>query len=435
MAGVFKNVFGGSEPSALPKVEDDFADFVEAPNPSPVSIVASASTPITAAAGTVGASGVPYTKWYRVWERTSPKDFMQEATIMPFILVILLFHFWGTRKNRRQAREWAKHHAPLLRNEFAVVGFDGIRRSAEASELAAPESILKEKTAQEFATYATGRQNVAFLDVSIQLPKRYNPVTYFMEYVFSFFFESWAPPAERMEAVAYSFDGKEKDLVPVPGGDSSSLKVASSTHDGFVWAVVHKSQMQKFRQDRYDASMTTTKDNAKLPSWVTVMSESAEITDMILTPELIGAIELAGNSLEYLIITDQPLDKPMKIEETTPRKRIQLSLSLPSGHDYASTIPLFTQFVRLTDRLVASAHFRPEVTRKLRNAREEEIKKLRRAEEEEKAEERKLAVEKIKKEERERILRGMTAEEQRKYLERESQKEQRRSMKRYTKKA
>lgn len=124
-----------------------------------------------------------------------------------------------------------------------------------------------------------------------------------------------------------------------------------------------------------------------------------------------------------------------RIEETTPRKRIQLSLNLSAGKGYSSTMPLFVQFLRMTDRLVASAHFRPEVMRKVRGAREEEIRKLRRADEEEKAEERKLAAEKIKKEERERILRGMSAEEQRKYLEREREKEQRRSQKKYTKKA
>lgn len=251
---------------------------------------------------------------------------MQEAMIMPFLILIIAFHVWGTRKNRRKAKAWAQAHVPVLQNEFAVVGFGGVRKqiSAEAveadglakasvsSELVAPESVLKEKSAQEFSSYATGRQNVAFIDISIKLLKRYNPVTFLMEYVLSLFFESWPTPAERFEAVAYAFDGKEKELVPVPAGDTSSLKVNNSTYDGFVWAVVHKNHMRKFRQDRYDASLTFTKDNPKLPNWVTVMSESAEITDTLLTPELIKAVEQAGDLLEYLIISDQPVDKPTK---------------------------------------------------------------------------------------------------------------------------
>ncbi|KAL2856054.1 hypothetical protein BJY01DRAFT_203758 [Aspergillus pseudoustus] len=431
MAGVLKNVFG-SQPSSAALEDGDFADFVKAPEPSPAPIVDSSSTPL----GQTGTSHAPYTKWYRVWERTSPKDFMQEAMVMPIILLIVLFHFWGTRKNRRRAKEWATAHASVLRNEFAVVGFDGIQKSDDAVEITGTDSILKEKSAQEFTAYATGRQNVAFLDVAIKMPKRANPVTYWMDQVFAFFFDSWPAPEETYQATAYTFDGKEKDLVPVPGKDTSSLKVNNSTHDGFIWAIVHKNEMKNFRNDRYDASMTFTKDNAKLPQWVTVMTESAEITDTLLTTELIQAVEQAGNSFKYLIVTDQPTDKPTKIEETAPRKRVQLCLNLASSASgYTSSLLLFNQFLRFPDRLVSLGHFRPEVMRKIRNVREEEIKKLRRIDEQEKAEERKLAAEKLKKEERERTLRGMTAEEQRKYLEREREKEQRRTMKRSTRRA
>jgi hypothetical protein len=40
------------------------------------------------------------------------------------------------------------------------------------------------------------------------------------------------------------------------------------------------------------------------------MTESAEITDALLTPELIKAAELAGDLLEFLIVSDQPIEKP-----------------------------------------------------------------------------------------------------------------------------
>lgn len=109
---------------------------------------------------------------------------------------------------------------------------------------------------------------------------------------------------------------------------------------------------------------------------------------------------------------------------------------LPSSASaYATTLPLFAQFLSFTDKLVAVGHFRAEVSRKIRNTRENETKRLRRVDEEEKAEERKQAAEKAKKEERERALRGMTADEQRKYLDREAQKGQRRSTKKATRKA
>ena len=230
------------------------------------------------------------------------------------MLVLLLCHLWGTRKNRRKAREWAQAHGQALQSEFALVGFDSPRtRSADAvsSELVSAATMLREKSPEEFSSYATGRQNVAFLDVAIKLPKRFNPIIYGMDTIGGFFFDSWAAPTEKVEATVYAFDGREKDLVPVPR-DATPPKVGNSAYDGFIWAVVHKASMRQFRQDRYDASITFTRDNPKLPSWVTVMTESAEITDALLSPELIKAIEQAGQDFEYLIVSDQPLDKPQK---------------------------------------------------------------------------------------------------------------------------
>lgn len=289
------------------------------------------NTPITPqAALPTATSDILYTKWYRVWERTSPQDFYKEAVIIPFILFIVGLHVWGRRTNRRKAKQWLDVHAPVLEQEFALVGFGG-RKPASVDEVQSsglakatissngelPRDLLKEKTAQEFVTYATGRQNVAFVDIKLALFKRYNPVSLFIEIILSFFFESIRSPTERMEATAYAFDGKEKDLVlsytkPDQEATESRGKGLQSTYDGFVWAVVHKDGMRHLRDDRYDLSLTSTKDHAKLPIWATVMSESAEITDLLLTPDLIKAIESAGDALEYLIITDQPLDKPQK---------------------------------------------------------------------------------------------------------------------------
>lgn len=276
------------------------------------------------------ATEVTFTKWYRVWERTSPSDFYQEAVVLPLIIVLVGLHIWGRRKNRRIAKGWLKAHGPALEQEYAVVGFEGrkpptiddvqssgLAKATAADEGVVSDNILKEKTAQEFITYATGRQNVAFLDIKLSLFKRYNPLTLILELVMSFFLESVRAPAERMEATAYAFDGREKDLVPVRSkqdqeSQDSRFKGTQSAYDGFVWAVVHKECMRYLRDDRYDLSLTGTKDHAKLPIWATVMSESAEITDLLLTTDLIKAVESAGDDFEYLIITDQPLDKPIK---------------------------------------------------------------------------------------------------------------------------
>ena len=304
----------------------DFADFAGVPDPSPLSVVPNTvSSPGTSqSAAPTSATLIPYTKWYRVWERTSPRDFYQEAIIIPFIIFICGLHFWGRKKNRRKANQCIKVYGPELEKEYAVVGFSGrktpsiddVQGEGLAKAMAAtadiPPEILKEKTAQEFLSYATGRQNVAFTDLRIMLLKRYNPMTLLVEWLFSFFFESARTPSERLEMTTYTFDGKEKDLVPkAPFGDGS-LKAGQSTYDNFVWAIVHKEEMKYLRDDRYDISLTFTKDHAKLPAWATVMSESSEITEQLLTPDLFKAIEAAGDCFSHLIVTDQPLDKPVK---------------------------------------------------------------------------------------------------------------------------
>ena len=228
-------------------------------------------------------------------------------------------HIWGRRKNRRKAKSWIQAHAPVLDKEFAAVGFKRKQPNkmdeVTAIDLERMGDLLRERTAQKFYTYATGRQNVAFVDINVTLFKRYNPMTLIVETLLSFFFESFSAPAERMEATAYSFDGKEKDLVPVPNSQEqdtldSRVKSTQSSYDTFVWAVVHKERMKQLRDERYDLSLTMTKDHAKLPTWATVMSESAEVTDTLLTPDLLKAVEQAGDAFEYLIITDQPVEKP-----------------------------------------------------------------------------------------------------------------------------
>ena len=220
-------------------------------------------------------------------------------------------------------------HAPILKNEFAVVGFagrdsplledvesEGLAKASASEKLTIPSELLKENTAQEYTTYATGRQNVAFVDVKITMFKRYNPFTLFLEYALSTFFDSIKAPEERMEATAYTFDGKEKELVAVPSQREQTnleerTKGLQSSYNGCVWAVVNKDNMRRLREDRYDISLTVTKDHPKLPLWASVMSESAEVTDALLTPELIKLVEEAGDAaFEYLIITDQPIDKP-----------------------------------------------------------------------------------------------------------------------------
>lgn len=263
--------------------------------------------------------GRPYTKWYRVWERVTIRDFYAELFILPVIIVVVLINMYGSWLNSKKAKQWMAAHLSTLDSEFAQVGFRKRVPSAKdveekglakamASVQNVDEGVLKQKGKNEYFTYATGRQNVAHLDLKISLYKRFNPFLWAGEAVLSFFFDSIPAPAERVEATAYVFDGKEK--IHAPNAPASGGK--DSSYDGFVFAIVHKDKMRQLREDRYDISLTTTRDHQKLPEWATTMSESAEITEALLTPELIKAITDCGEDLEALIVSDQPIDAPKK---------------------------------------------------------------------------------------------------------------------------
>ncbi|KAF7542446.1 hypothetical protein G7046_g10166 [Stylonectria norvegica] len=296
-----------------------------------------------------------------------------------------------------------------------------------------PDKLLKEKSLFEYATYASGRQNTAFLDVKLTLAKRFNPIVNAAEVILGYFIESFPAPQDYVEAFLYPFDGKESLTVPqLPGAAEIRSKDAKSTYDGFVWAVVNKDHMQAVRDERYDLSITFTKDNAKLPNWLTVMSESAEISDSLLTQELADAIKSAGELFDYIIISDQPTEKPQSLEETVPRKRLFLKYRLPSDSNYDALLPLFAYFLRLPDVLVKTAHFRPEVLRKVRTTRDTRVTDIKKIADEEKNEERLIEKEKAKKAKRESELASLDAKAQKKYLEKEKEKEMRKSQKKQT---
>ncbi|KAG8416668.1 hypothetical protein J3458_007235 [Metarhizium acridum] len=319
----------------------------------------------------------------------------------------------------------------VLRREFALVGFGGV--PTMDNEDIQPDSLLKEKSLFEFATYASGRQNTAFVDVKLTLTKKFNPIMNLAETAASFFSDVFTTPSDVMEAFLYPFDGKENLTIPsLPGSEEARAKDAKSNYDGFVWALVNKESMKRLREDRYDVTLTATKENSKLPNWLTVMSESAEVTDTLLTQDLIDAVVAAGDKFEYLIVSDQPVERPVKLDDAAPRKRIFLKYRLPSDNNYDNLLPIFSYFLRLPDFLVQNGRFRPEVLKKVRATREAMISQIKKAAEEEKSEERQFEKEKAKKAKRDAELKGLDAKAQKKYLEKEKEKELRRSQKKMT---
>lgn len=406
----------------------DFANFAAAPNPV-AQAAAAANTPL---GSLPQATGVPFTKWYNVHERHSISEFKTEGFILAATAFIFIFHFFGSKSNRSKAKAWIRANGDALKSEFSLVGFD--RSPRQDADNLDNDSLLREKSLFEYSTYASGRQNIAFMDINITLAKRFNPLMNLAETLAGFVNESFGSPEDIVEAALYPFDGKESLTVPALKNvaEEDRVKDSKSTYDGFVWAIVNKSCMQKLRSERYDVSLTATKDHSKLPNWVTIMSESAEVTETLLTQELIQVVTAAGELFDYIVVTDQPLEQPTTLDETTPRKRMYLKYHLPTDNSYTGLVPLLSYFVRLPDLLVQSAHWRPEVLKKVRQVREAKIAQIKKSSEEEQAEDRAIEREKVKKAKRDAELKGLDAKAQKKYLEKEAAKNARKSQKKMT---
>ncbi len=131
---------------------------------------------------------------------------------------------------------------------------------------------------------------------------------------------------------------------------------------------------------------------------------------------------------------DVRTNKP-SLNETSARKRIFLKYRLPSNNDYTNLVPIFKHVLRLPDRLVQGARFRPEVLRKVKAARDAAVKQIQKADDESKAEERAQEREKAKRAKRDQELNALDAKAQKKYLEKEREKEMKRGMKKQTTRA
>jgi hypothetical protein len=189
----------------------DFAAYTEAPDPEPLPDFPRPAGGATLSGNLPAATGKPYTKWYNVHERYELADFKIEGLILAAILVLVATHILGASMNRKKARKWIRAHAPTMAQEFALVGFSGVPAVAAGktgeqltlaladSNVAQGDAVLWEKSLFEFASYATGRQNVAFLDVRLTLIKRFNPFMSIVEQVLGLVLDSYTSPSDTVD--------------------------------------------------------------------------------------------------------------------------------------------------------------------------------------------------------------------------------------------
>lgn len=271
------------------------------------------------------------------------------------------------------------------------------------------DQLYIKDVSDHYTSYATGRTNIAKVGISVQLQPRHNLFLWVTETILSFFFDSIKTPEDTVLF----------EIIPF------------NQYDNFIFAIVSKLGMDKARKLCYYLSLTRTSDSSKLPESFVFMSEANELQEKLFTKELESALDLSSASyIKSIAFTDQPHDRPEKILDLKPIRRVVIQTKLVTGDDQLARIGKVLEAIfNVVDRLsTQEISIKPETSKKIVKTREVEIGKLKKIEEDEKQE--KLADEKAKQRKAEREkLRKLSPEEQEKLEKKAAEKKQKKMLK------
>ncbi|CDK25088.1 unnamed protein product [Kuraishia capsulata CBS 1993] len=329
-----------------------------------------------------------------ILERIVHYDWKIELLALGLIVSYVVLYLIGSKYNDSKAKNWIAASAKVLDEQFALVGV-------------ASNKLYIKDDGEHYAFYASGRLNVASFTAKIKLCARHNLFVWGMETVLSFFLESIDYPEDTV-TVTIDLDAE-----------------ASAKCESFIWSVVSKDNMNKYRSDNYFLSLTKTVESPKLPIEYVFMAENAETTDVMYKESYKDVLKDSASFLQFLAVTDLPVIKPETLEEAQPKKKVILSIKLPkSKKDLEAYDRLLKLTLKLVDYAVSNTSFRLETSRKIKKTRETEISKIKKILDERKKEE--LDEKKIeeKKKLRENFSK-LSLEEQKKLEKKQNEKKQR----------
>ncbi|CAG89799.2 DEHA2F24156p [Debaryomyces hansenii CBS767] len=329
-------------------------------------------------------------------ERLKVHNWGLEYLTLGFTIVFIILFKAGDVYNQYLTTSYLKGLGDVFKKNFFQYG------------VTEKELYIKDSS-EDYSSYATGRINIAKVNIDIKLKPRHNIFVWVLESVMSFFTDS----------VVYPTDKVNIEITPSP----------EANLDNFISAVVSKLGMNDFRKFNYFLSLTRTSDSANIPESFVLMSEANEFQEKTLTPELKKALTLqAASFLKFIAITDQPIERPETIAECAPKQRILISTTLTSnGDQLAQLSEILAAIFNLVDQLASKQiTFKSDALKKIVKTRELEISKIKKVLDDVKQEE--LAAEKAKLKRAERTnLRNLSREEQIKLEKKEAEKKQRKA--------
>ncbi|KAG4301191.1 hypothetical protein PCK1_002501 [Pneumocystis canis] len=322
--------------------------------------------------------------------------FYTELGLFLILIIYILISQYGKFYNIYISKRWFERFYPILNTQFAQIGIKKYDKTP-----------LHFKNPSHFTLYATGRIYIDSAYFEIKLIKRQNILLLLWKILITFFTDDLIP----------------RDRLYV------NMIVADNVFDECVFAIVNRSILRWLHEKYYHLSFTKIQETTQLPKTYAVMSECSEITHILLEDHhsFIQSIEISNGVLEYFIVSDQPAQQP-KIPDETCRKTISFCIQLPHLNYADQVVSIIVQCITFVDLLANKAHWRSNISQKLRASREEVNRKLRKLQNEEQLT--KMSKKKAEKDREEKNrVRNMSPQEQRKYLDKERERKYKRQIK------
>mmetsp|Transcript_5812 Transcript_5812/g.5756 ORF Transcript_5812/g.5756 Transcript_5812/m.5756 type:complete len:375 (+) Transcript_5812:21-1145(+) len=331
-----------------------------------------------------------------LFERLKAHNWSLEYLTLGFTIAFVILFKAGDLYNQYLTTSFLKGLNDVFKKNFFQYGVS-------------QKDLYIKDSSEDYSSYATGRINIAKVNIDIKLKPRHNIFVWILESVMSFFTESVVFPTDKVNI----------EITP-----SADAKI-----DNFITAIVSKLGMNDFRKFNYFLSLTRTADSANIPESFVFMSEANEFQDKTLTPELKKSLTLqAASFLNFIAITDQPVERPETISQCAPKQRIIISTSLVNNADQLAQLSeILAAIFNLVDQLASKKiTFKADALKKIVKTREIEISKIKKVLEDIKQEELAAEKAKLKREERSN-LRNLSREEQIKLEKKELERKQRKA--------
>ncbi|ODV87099.1 hypothetical protein CANARDRAFT_174197 [[Candida] arabinofermentans NRRL YB-2248] len=326
-------------------------------------------------------------------QRLSIYPWQTELFSIGFILIYIGLFYYGSKYNEKLVNNVINLNLNKFKENFYQVG-------CTKSKL-----VIKDDC-ENYTFYSTGRLNLKSMLIKFKLQARQNFFIWLTELVMSFFLETIAAP---------------KDLINIEFEFNDDVKF-----DNFIWSIVTKDNMNQIRNENYYLSLTKITESSKLPIEYVFMNESPEMNELLYHKDLSELLIKCKSFLKILSITDQPIEKPLILNDLIPKKKLLLQLSIPKTPSDLESLNELLSFIldEYIDLISEKAIFRPELLKKVKKTRDQEFAKLKKIADDLLKEE----INQKKLEDAKKLRSSLNDEESKKLDKKQAERKQRRQM-------